>query len=413
MPPSGSRSTRPVDGRQAEAYTSVNRCPTERAPPRQGQRPAGGEPVQKMTERLPASRLRIDPRIYDGYYSDVYFNRARDILLGLGRRPKVALQFFQKHDNTVLCGIEEALAILEGASRSDELKVFALNDGSKVDAYETVMVIFGDYTLFGYLETVLLGAMAESTVVATNVRQAVEAAAPKPVLFFPARFGRWTRQTADGYAAWKSGALAASTEPAAEWWGSPAVGTVPHALIAALGGDTVAATIAFARKFPDIPCISLVDFDNDCVNTSLKVARAMRAEGLTLWGVRLDTSATMVDRSLMDQMGQFPPTGVNPVLVRNVRRALDEAGFSDVKIVVSGGFDAERIRRFEEQGVPADVYAVGSSLLKGERDFTADVVLLESGPGDPVDFSIEGWNFRHCSKVGRRFKWNDRLLRVW
>lgn len=369
--------------------------------------------MERMTDRLSADKLRIDPRIYEGYYSDIYFNRARAILEGQGRNPRVAVQYFQKEDETVLCGIEEALAILEGAPRADELKVFALRDGTHVSAFETVMTVFGDYTLFGYLETVLLGAMAESTVVATRVHEAVTAAAPKPVLFFPARFGRWTRQTADGYAAWKSGALGASTEPAAEWWGSPAVGTVPHALIAALGGDTVAATIAFARAYPEVPCISLIDFDNDCVNTALAVARAMSAEGLTLWGVRLDTSGTMVDRSLIDQLGQFRPTGVNPVLVRNVRQALDAAGYSSVKIVVSGGFSPDRIRDFERHAVPVDVYAVGSSLLKGDRDFTGDVVLLETEPGQPTDYSIEGWSFRNCAKAGRRFQWNPRLLRVW
>ena len=64
-----------------------------------------------------------------------------------------------------------------------------------------------------------------------------------------------------------------------------------------------------------------------------------------LWGVRLDTSETMVDRSLWENMGQFRPTGVTPELVRNVRRALDGEGFAHVRIVVSGGFDAGRIAR--------------------------------------------------------------------
>ena len=53
-------------------------------------------------------------------------------------------------------------------------------------------------------------------------------------------------------------------------------------------------------------------------------------------------------------MGGFDPTGVNPRLVENVRGALDEAGFDGVKIVVSGGFTAERIRAFEAGGVPVD-----------------------------------------------------------
>ena len=57
-----------------------------------------------------------------------------------------------------------------------------------------------------------------------------------------------------------------------------------------------------------------------------------------------------MDRSLWDEMGGFKPTGVNPRLVEKVRGALDGAGFTDVRIVVSGGFTADRIREFEATG---------------------------------------------------------------
>ena len=122
------------------------------------------------------------------------------------------------------------------------------------------------------------------------------------------------------------------------------MGTVPHALIAAYGGDTVLASKKFAELMPDgVRLVTLVDFENDCVGTSLQVARAL---GRRLYGVRLDTSETLVDRSVVPQMGTFRPTGVNPQLVWNVRRALDKEGFQEVKIVVSGGFTAEKIRHF-------------------------------------------------------------------
>jgi nicotinate phosphoribosyltransferase len=130
------------------------------------------------------------------------------------------------------------------------------------------------------------------------------------------------------------------------------------------------------------------------VRTSLKVARAM---GGRLYGVRLDTSEMLVDRSLFDQMGQFRPTGVNPQLVWNVRRALDAEGFTQVKIVVSGGFTADKIREFEQTGVPVDSYGVGSSLFQGRYDFTADVVMHDGKP---------------CAKVGRGYRPNPRLEEV-
>src|SRR5204862_5822221 len=170
------------------------------------------------------------------------------------------------------------------------------------------------------------------------------------------------------------------------------IGTVPHALVAAYGGDTVLASQKFAEHSdPSIRLITLVDFDNDCVGTSLQVARAL---GDRLYGVRLDTSETLVDKSVIPQMGTFKPTGVNPALVRNVRRALDGGGFGHVKIVVSGGFTVEKIREFEQQKIPVDAYGVGSSLFQGRFDFTADVVMLEGKP---------------CAKIGRAFRPNPRL----
>jgi nicotinate phosphoribosyltransferase len=156
----------------------------------------------------------------------------------------------------------------------------------------------------------------------------------------------------------------------------------------------VAAVAAFARHVPDVPLIALVDFDNDSVATSLACARAF---GERLWGVRLDTSSTMVDRSLWSEMGEFNPTGVNRRLVEKVRAALDGEGFDHVRVIVSGGFTAERIAAFEATGVPVDSYAVGSALLKGSADYTADVVLREGRP---------------CAKVGRHYRPSARLRPV-
>ena len=121
----------------------------------------------------------------------------------------------------------------------------------------------------------------------------------------------------------------------------------------------------------------LVDFENDSVRTALEVAHEL---GPRLWGVRLDTSETLVDTSLSDELGEFDPHGVNERLVEKVRDALDAEGFGDVRIVASGGFTVEKIARFEERGVPVDAYGVGSSLLRGSNDFTADVVLTDGVP---------------------------------
>jgi nicotinate phosphoribosyltransferase len=329
------------------------------------------------------SRARLPPETFDlpvekirsGYYSDAYFNFARDSLLADGRRPRVLMQIFQKK-SAVLGGIDEAIAVLKLCSHDWEgLEVRALYDGDGIAPWETVLTIEGDYTLFAHLETVYLGVLARRTLISTNVKRVVEAAAPKPILFFPARHDHWLVQTGDGYAAHIAGAIGVSTEAQSSWWGGVGIGTVPHALIAAYGGDTVAAAVHFAEWAPEeMNVVVLVDFENDSVGTALKVARAL---GPRLWGVRLDTAEQLVDRSLWNELSDFDPRGVNERLVRKVRGALDAEGFDAVRIVVSGGFDVDKIRTFESNGVPVDVYGVGSSLLRGSNDFTGDIVRMD------------------------------------
>lgn len=348
--------------------------------------PTTRERLSPEVFRLPVERIR------DGYYSDAYFNFTRRLLQQEDKHTRVVMQVFQKK-HSVLGGIDEAIAVLKlCADDFSALDVRALFEGDEIQPHETVMTIEGDYSTFAHLETVYLGCMARRSLVMRNVREVVDAAGGKQILFFPARHDHWLVQTGDGWAAHVAGAIGVSTDAQASWWGGRGVGTVPHSLIAAYGGDTVAAAKAWAKNFAhEMNVTVLVDFENDSVRTSLEVADAL---GDDLWGVRLDTSERLVDRSLWDAMGDFRPTGVNHVLVEKVRSALDEAGHARVKIVVSGGFTPERIREFEQRGAPVDAYGVGSSLLRGENDFTADIVMVDGRP---------------CSKVGRSHRPNPRL----
>jgi nicotinate phosphoribosyltransferase len=351
-----------------------------------------------VTDELVRERLAPEvfelpvERIREGYYTDAYFNHTRSALLADGRRPRVLMQVFQKRD-AALCGMDEAIAILKLCSHAwDELEVSALHDGDDIAPWETVLTIEGDYTHFAHLETVYLGVLARRTLIATNVRRVVEAANGKDVLYFPARHDYFALEAGDGYAARVAGATAVSTDAQASWWGARGMGTIPHGLIAAYGGNTVVAATKFADWAPpEMGIVVLVDFENDSVRTSLEVARAL---GPRLWGVRLDTAGDVVDYSLVDEMGDFDPRGVNERLVRKVREALDAEGFGGVRIVASGGFTAEKIRAFEEHGAPVDAYGVGSSLIRGEHDFTADVVLVEG---------------LAVAKVGRRYRPSTRL----
>jgi nicotinate phosphoribosyltransferase len=300
-----------------------------------------------------------------------------------------------------------------------DLAVSSLYDGEIAGPHEPVMHIEGDYASFAHLETLYLGALSEGTRVATSTRDVVAAAGGKPVIMFGARHQGHEAQAGSGYAAYVGGAVGVSTDEQGEWWGSTGLGTVPHALIAVYGGDTTVATLKFdeyINRAPDalghltakgtpeghVNVTALVDFRNDVVNTSLGVAHAL---GQRLWGVRVDTSESLIDVSVLKEIeaahGAVPGDdvhGVTPRLIFLLRRALDEAGYGHVRIVASGGFDAAKIRRFEELGVPVDVFGVGSALVSGTGyDHTADIVRV---------------NGKALAKTGRHYIASDRLHAV-
>jgi nicotinate phosphoribosyltransferase len=350
----------------------------------------------------PRRRKRLDPaafqlpveQIQQGFYTDAYFVRAREIVRQEPESPSVLMQFTGKNEGW-LGGVDEAIALLKlCADDWSALTVHALYEGDRFESWDTVLTIEGPYTAFGHLETLCLGALGRRTRITTNARRICEAAHSKPVMFFGARDDVLCTQPGDGYSAMVGGVKLVSTPAQASLFGGGAVGTIPHALIASLGGDTVRATQRFAELYENVDVIALVDYDNDSVATSLAVARALEGR---LWGVRLDTAENMVDLSVVPQMGGFKPSGVNAHLVWNVRNALDTEGFGHVKIVVSGGFDVDRITAFEEDGVPVDAYGVGAALFEGRFDFTADIVRVNGAPQ---------------SKAGRRLRENPRLERV-
>jgi nicotinate phosphoribosyltransferase len=378
---------------------------------------------------------------------------------------EVEMQWFTRRPGrTIVVGVDKALAMLRHATgafsgedfynTADELEVWAVQDGCTVTSdgeplnVQPVMRVRGRYRDFAILETPTLGILTRASRVATNVYETLVAARGKPVLFFPARFDVHEVQAADGYAysiavqrynhdfARTVGPFI-STDAQGDWWGGYGGGTVAHAAIACFLGDTAEAMLAFARVLPvNIPRIALVDFNNDSVADSLATCQAMfntyrelveaghvdEAERYKLYGVRLDTSASLRDQSVTPLGEPSLDLGVNPRLVFNVRKALDTAweGWSlppawrerarqfcqEVKVVVSGGFNPEKIRRFEKLRVPVDIYAVGSAQFDNHgltvTDFTADVVRVKIH-GQWVDMA----------KIGRRACDNPDLERVW
>ncbi len=378
---------------------------------------------------------------------------------------EVEMQWFTRRvGKTTVVGVDKALGMLRHCTgywdgedfvdTSDQLEVWAVQDGTTVKSdgnplrVEPVIRVRGRYRDFALLETPTLGILTRSSRVATNVYETMLAARGKPILFFPARFDLHEVQAADGYAyniavrrfnldyGNELGPFV-STDAQGDWWGGAGGGTVAHAAIASFLGDTAEAMMQFSRILPaHIPRIALVDFNNDSVRDTLRVMETMfqrymelkdlgdetEAAKFILYGVRLDTSGSLRDVSVEPLGDPALDLGVTPRLVFNVRQAMDSAweGWSmpevrkeaaraycrNVKIVVSGGFNPEKIRRFERLGVPVDIYAVGSSLFNNNgttvTDFTADVVRVK----------VHG-EWMDMAKIGRAPLDNPNLERVW
>jgi len=424
-----------------------------------------------------------------GFYSAKYFDRTNEIIKSVKPDNIVTMQVFQKTENAVIAGVElvtnllkltvweykdknfakkllykkqqvkkeikqiQAIAVFnptfvdtlndlytelvniqkqlnqQWQPAIDKVSIDVLKyDGQIANSVnDPVLKIRGPYRYFAILESIYLGILAQATKIATNTKKVVDAAKEKPVWFFADRFDFFPNQMLAGYSALLAGAAGVATDAQGYFDDIPGMWTMPHALIANFEGNTALASLEFAKAYPNIPVIALVDFNNNCAKDAIETAKLLKSKGSKLEGIRLDTSGTMVDEWILfnleimkkyfsdleikqiqenyllrkkewayyqntafdkenlEKLKKAGLTGVNPILVRYVRQQLDLAGFKDVKIFVSGGFDADKIQKFENENVPVDGYGVWSSLLtpkyvESNWDFTADIVKVNDKP---------------------------------
>ncbi len=303
------------------------------------------------------------PEVLCGDTADVYFARTIDILQREGLNPTATMEVFASRDG-VLCGMEEAKALLRRVLPLDDSEVWALDEGGPVAKKEVALRITAPYQSYGLYETAIDGILGQGTGWATAARECVDAAGGLPVVSFGARHVHPAIAGVMDYAAVVGGCQDCSSIAGARLAGVEPSGTMPHALIIVMG-DTVAATLAFDKHMPaGVPRVSLVDTFRDEAEESLRVAQAL---GKRLDSVRLDTPG---------ELG-----GVTPALVGRVRDTLDSAGFDRVKIFVSGGITPRRIAGFLESGAPVDGFGVGSYITAAAPvDFTADLHEVDGKP---------------------------------
>lgn len=190
-----------------------------------------------------------------------------------------------------------------------------------------------------------------------------------------------------------------ATDATAHYFGNArGLGTMPHALIG-YAGSTLRAAEMFVETFPGEPVTVLVDYFGREITDALEVCRRLpeiAAQGRL--SVRLDThggrfiegldpaqSYAVLERHVPNAIRQYRSheelawlvgTGVSAAAIYRMREALDEAGFSGVKIVASSGFNPAKCKVMASVKAPIDTIGTGSYLPDrwSETYATADIV---------------------------------------
>ena len=303
-------------------------------------------------------------------YTAKYFDKTTKIIEQHLPDSIITLQFFQRKDDSVLAGMEEVLTFLNEHTDTSKYEILSLKDGTIINNKEVVLQLKGKYKYFGIYEGLIDGILARNTSLATNAHKVRQVANGKEIIFMGDRTDHYSLQATDGKAIALGGISTQVTDEQVMLHEGKAVGTMPHALIQAFKGDLIKALHAYKKTFPNEKLTALVDFNNDVITDSI---RAFKEFGSDLYAVRVDTSEALSDAMFLNN----EEYGVTPNMIKSLRNALNMVGANEVKIIVSSGFNVEKIKMFEDQNTPVDIYGVGGSLLKINNTFTADAIEID------------------------------------
>jgi len=309
-------------------------------------------------------QVATEDEIKNSGTTDIYFVRTKEILEKEGLSDlKVTAEVTTgslPHDWSwgIFVGVEEAAHLLEGIP----IDVYSFPEGTLFHPYdyqgtrEPVMVLEGRYIDFCLYETPLLGLLCQASGIATMAARVRQSAGDKTILSFGIRRVHPVLAPMVDRYSYIGGFDAVSSLIGAELLKKRATGTMPHALIIAMG-DQVKAWKSFDKHMArDVPRIALVDTYYDEKTEAIMATDAL---GKDLYGVRLDTPSS--------RRGDFAE------IIREVRWELDSRGFNKVKIFVSGGLNDFSVKKLAEAG--ADGFGVGTSVSNAPTiDFALDIV---------------------------------------
>ncbi len=225
--------------------------------------------------------------------------------------------------------------------------VWAIPEGTPIFPGEPIITVKGPVIEAQLIETMVLLTINHQSLIATKANRLKRAAGDRIIMEFGSRRAQGYDAAIYGArAAYIGGCDATACTIDERDFGIPAVGTMAHSWIQ-LFGDELEAFCAYARQYPD-NCTLLVDTYN-VLKTGIPNAieafnREVLPRGFRPKGIRIDS-------------------GDITYLSKKARKMLDDAGFSDVKIVASNSLDEIIIRDMLMQGAQVDSFGVGERLI--------------------------------------------------
>ncbi|MGL4948335.1 MAG: nicotinate phosphoribosyltransferase [Mycoplasma sp.] len=328
-------------------------------------------------------------------YTTSYFTKTKEILKYNNINNVVTMQFKSFcEDEYMVCGINEIIEVLKVYIDEEDIKKLDIKyfpDGTIMKPGKCVLSITGEYQIFCEVENIIDSILARRSSVATNCWKILKEINYDQLLFMADRSDDYQLHPFDGYSAYVAGVRFFSNQSHIELINDDSVkvvGTMPHSLIHQFDGDIVRTFKAYKELYPNNVTI-LIDFNNDII-FELKKLIPYFSE---IQAVRIDTSSSVTDKSLDGILGN---NGVSHKLVCLCRDFLNSNAGNHIKIVASSGIGLEKVLKFKELNAPVDKYGIGSSLIKVNLHFTADLVKT---------------NNKEFAKFGRKFIGEDGMIK--
>ena len=230
--------------------------------------------------------------------------------------------------------------------------IYAVPEGTPVFPNEPIMTIKAPAVEAQFIETYILLCLNHQSLIATKANRIVRAAQGRPVM----EFGSRRAQGGDGAilgsrAAYIAGCSATACTISEQMFGIPAVGTMAHSWVQMFDTEYEAFE-AYCKIYPNNATLLVDTYDvikSGIPNAIKAFDNVLKPLGITKCGIRLDS-------------------GDMTYLSKKARKMLDEAGYTECKIVVSNSLDEITIRDIILQGARIDSFGVGERLITAKSN---------------------------------------------